>query len=207
MVKNMNNITAITVVHNTPELLIRAVTSIKRFYPELQILIINASNEDSECTHILNSIQDDYITLVNVGYNIGHGKGMHLGLTTITTDYALIFDSDIYMKNGNIIEPMLRALDYKYGVGEIVKTNDEGYNDAKGEINYLHPYFMLLDVAQYFKHPPFVHHGAPCYKAMNEINKSGCGQMLVNYDLSDYIRHDGRGTRNIFSAEYKLNWE
>jgi hypothetical protein len=203
----MNNITAITVVHNTPELVIRAITSIKKHYPELPILIINGSNLDSECTHILNSIQDDYITLVNVGYNIGHGKGMHLGLTTIETDLALIFDSDIYLKNGTIIEQMIDRIEYKYGVGEIVKTNDEGYNKEGGEIKYLHPYFMLLDVKQYFKHPPFVHHGAPCYKAMNEINKSGCGQLLVEIELSDYVRHDGRGTRNIFSKEFKLGWE
>jgi len=206
--KYMNNITAITVVHNTPELVLRAITSIKKHYPELPILIINGSNEDSECTHILNSINDDYITLVNVGYNIGHGKGMHLGLTTIDTELALIFDSDIYLKNGTIIEQMEGLIDGKYGVGEIVMTNDEGYNKPDGKIKYLHPYFMLLNVESYLKHPPFVHHGAPCYRAMNEINKSGCGQLLVHYEnLSDYVRHDGRGTRNIFSKEFKLGWE
>jgi hypothetical protein len=206
MVKVTQNITAISVVYNTPELILTAISSIQRFYPDLKFFIVNGSDRDSECTKILNRVVDENISIHHVGHNIGHGKGMHYALQIIETEFALIFDSDIVMKKQGILEAMDLRVIGKYGVGEIVKTNDEGINKPDGQISYLHPYFMLLDVDMYFKEPEFVHHGAPCYRAMNAISKSNRQHILVDFPVEEYVLHHGKGTRNLFGFK-RIGWE
>lgn len=199
-------ITGITVVHNTKGLIDRAIKSIRKFYPELPLIIINGSTPGHKCDIYLKSKPYDNCIIYHIGRNIGHGEGLHYGLTMCKTKQALIFDSDIEIKKGDIIEKMQENLkDSDYGIGEICYANRHGRNVTIG-ICYLHPHFMLINHIQYMEYNKFVHHGAPCIKTMLDLFEQGKSSMLIGFPVKDYITHDCRGTRNLNPPEFLKNW-
>jgi len=208
----------LTVTYNTKELIERSYNSIRKFHPELPILIIDGSDRGNTCYQYLDSIRGQFTEIIHVGYNIGHGKGMDLGLSKIKTELALIFDSDIVMLKSPISR-MLSLMDNDtYGVGWVYEIGEDGFDYGtpgrvyKHRIPYLHPYFQLLNISQYRKFAPYTHHGAPCYKAMIDIYKRGLSGKILKHcpgltghtsgrganwvgTPSEYLQHDFGGTR------------
>ena len=201
----MEEITGIGVVYNTKDLLQRAIESIRKYYPEMKLVIVNGSDLQSECTASVRSYTN--AISFNVGYNIGHGKGMDYALERCGTSKALIFDSDIVLKKTGVIEKMNLLLKDNYGVGKCVQTDRGGRNIEEEGIKYLHPYFMLINIASYFRHHAFVHHGAPCYKTMNELNDKSMSDILIDFPLEAYVEHNWKGTRNLNPVEFLNGWE
>jgi len=75
----------------------RSYTSIRKFHPDMPIIIIDGSDKDDPCANYVRSLASPLTTVYSLGYNIGHGKGMCMGIDKARTPYALIFDSDIEM--------------------------------------------------------------------------------------------------------------
>lgn len=199
-------ITGITVVYNTKGLIDRAIKSIRKFYPELPLIIVNGSTPGHKCDIYLKSKPYDNCTIYNIGSNIGHGEGLDHGLAKCKTQQALLFDSDIEIKKEGVIEKMQANLkDSNYGIGEICHTDRHGRNVTIG-IPYLHPHFMLINKIQYNKYNKFVHHGAPCIKTMLDLYEQSKSSMLIKFPVKDYIEHDYRGTRNLSPPEFLRNW-
>jgi hypothetical protein len=124
--------------------------------------------------------------LIFCDYNIGHGRGMDLAIRQVKTRFALIFDSDIVM----IKSPLQIMLDMMesdtYGIGYIEKSAYDGFEyGAKSQhknqpfMYMLHPFFHLLQVSEYFKFHPYVHHGAPCFKAALDIHNKGLTDKII----------------------------
>jgi len=155
-----------------------------------------------------------------MGYNIGHGRGMHFALKRVQTRFALIFDSDIvFIKSP--VEQMLAMMETDtYGVGYTEKTAYDGFEyGAKPEhrgkpfMYMLHPFFQLIQVSQYFKFAPYCHHGAPCFKAALDIHKKGLTNKIIKVFPGlghtagkgwvweavpgEWIQHDTAGTRQM----------
>jgi hypothetical protein len=96
-----------------------------------------------------------------------------------------------------------------FGVGDIDKKVDfnrfvcgtHGHIEVLGK--YLQPYFQLIDIRNYKKFYPYVHHGAPCYLTMLDIHKRELsGKILKQFpDLIDgvsrFVRHDPHKTKKI----------
>ena len=205
---NIDQITGLVVSYNTKELLKRSIESLRVFYPDLPILIIDSSDENNECCHYVRELSrfDDTITSIYVPGNIGHGKGMDKGIRNIRTKYVLLFDSDI-----EIISPCLEEMIYifsriTYGVGQVITVDRNGSNCVDG-IAYLHPHFCIIQIDRYFSFPPFIHHGAPLLKTMLHISERGYENELKNFDLRKYVIHKGRGTRDLNPPEFLNNWE
>ncbi|KKN59936.1 hypothetical protein LCGC14_0536860 [marine sediment metagenome] len=199
-------LTGITVVYNTKGLIDRAIKSVRKFYPELPLIIVNGSTPGHKCDVYLKSNPYDNCTTYHIGGNIGHGEGLNYGLASCLTKHALLFDSDIEMKKGGIIEKMQADLkDSSYGIGEICYTDKNGRNVTIG-IPYLHPYFMLINKIQYLKYIKFAHHGAPCIKTMLDLYEQSKSSMLIEFPVKDYIEHNYRGTRNLNPPEFLKNW-
>ncbi len=170
------------------------------------MIIINGSTPGHKCDIYLKSNPYTNCTIYHVGSNIGHGKGLDYGLMLCKTKQAFLFDSDIEMKKGGILEKMELILkDSSYGIGEICHTDKNGNNVTIG-IPYLHPYFMLINTIQYMKYKNFVHHGAPCIKAMLDLYQQSKSFMLLEFPVKDYIDHNYRGTRNLNPPEFLKNW-
>jgi hypothetical protein len=149
---------------------------------------------------------------------------MNAGIQMCRTRFALIFDSDIVMLKSPV-EQMLAMIDEDtYGVGAFDYVDKRGFgkNNHSQEwrdaaVKYLHPYFQLINVEIYRRFPPYVHHGAPCFKAMNEIKRQGLSDKILkefpgaSIYGSEYIKHDTSGTRSVRKQAGKIeiegNWE
>lgn len=218
----MNNlITGITVTYNSKELIQRAYTSIRKFHPKMKIIIIDGSNESNPCYKYVSSLSEDENNLIiQVDYNIGHGRGMCLGIYYTETPYALIFDSDIEMLKSPVKQMLDLFEEDTFGVGYIEKVGFDGFDYGvkpnhkhEGWMPYLHPYFQLINIKNYKKFYPYVHHGAPCVWTMFDIYKKNLSNKILKEFSGlghssgqgfswkgiprEYIRHDVAGTRKI----------
>lgn len=212
-------ITGVTVCCNTKALMERAYTSVRKFHPDMPMIIVDGSDAGNPCAAYVNSLRSEITTIIQPGYNIGHGKGMCEALSHVKTPYALVFDSDIEMLKSPVDGMLAMVEPDTYGVGYTELTGPDGYEYGahahhKGQeaMKMLHPYFQLLCVANYRKFHPYVHHGAPCYKAAWDIHQQGLTDKIVKEfpglghssgkgwvwegKPREFIRHDTAGTRN-----------
>jgi GT2 family glycosyltransferase len=184
--KEITEVTGITVTHNTKELIKNAYESIRKFYPEMLIIIVDGSDPADECRAYVESLTSPYTMLILCQNNIGHGRGMDLALRQVKTKYALVFDSDIVMIKSSVQQMLDMMEPDTYGVGYTEKTDMGGYewgarpeHAADGFMYMLHPFFHLLQVSEYFKFHPYVHHGAPCFLAARDIHRQGLTDKII----------------------------
>ena len=151
----------------------------------MPIIIIDGSDVGNSCAAYVRGLASDVTTVVSLGYNIGHGRGMCMGIDKARTKYALIFDSDIEMLKSPI-ETMLAMMEADtFGVGAVDEKADfnrfahEKHGRVEGFVRYLQPYFQLIDIGNYKKFYPYVHHGAPCYLTMLDIHKKGLSGKII----------------------------
>lgn len=207
-----DDITGITVSHNTKDLLERAFNSVRKFHPTMPIIIIDGSDAQDPCAAYARSLAGDFTSVQSLGYNIGHGRGMAMGIGLAKTDLALIFDTDIEMLKSPIEAMRAMMEDDTFGVGEVDEKADFNrfvygpHGHVDGWVRYLQPYFQLINLKNYGKFYPYVHHGAPCYLTMLDIHKKGlAGKIIKAFPglgdfngkeiAGEYIRHDHAGTR------------
>jgi hypothetical protein len=152
----------------------------------MQMIIIDGSDKNDPCYSYVSSLASEITTVGVCGYNIGHGRGMDAGIRMCRTRFALIFDSDIVF----IKSPVRLMLDMMeedtYGVGYIEKTGFDGYeygahshHKNQGFMYMLHPFFHLLQISEYYKFHPYIHHGAPCFKAALDIHNHGLTEKII----------------------------
>ena len=217
----IEEITGITVCCNTKALFETAYLSVRQFHPDLQIIIIDGSDPGDPCAAYVRGLASSLTTVLQPGYNIGHGRGMCAGIDFAKTKYALIFDSEIEMIKSPVLEMLTMMEEDTFGVGYIEeKTAFDGYewgvhphHKKEGWMRYLHPMFQLINIANYRKFHPYVHHGAPCYLTMLDIHKRGLSAKILKQFPGlghssgkgwnwagiprEHIRHNTRGTRDV----------
>lgn len=212
-------VTGITVSYDAPSLLKNAVESFRKFHPDLRLIIVDGSAPGSPCYNYASSLADGLTKVVLPGWNIGHGRGMDMAIRMCETKYALIFDSDIEMIKSPVQQMVNMMEDDTYGIGYLEKTAYDGFEyGAKREHKHqswmfmLHPFFHLLQVENYFKFYPYVHHGAPCFKAARDIHLKGLTHKIIktlpglghtggegwNWKpvTPEWVIHNTAGTRN-----------
>jgi len=215
-----NLITGVCVCHNTKELIETAITSIRKFHPTMKIIIIDGSDETDECYKYICSIADKNTRVFHIPENIGHGKGLCVGIEYVETPYMLIFDSDIEMLKSPLKEMIKYFNENVYGVGYTEKTAFDGHewgskpiHKSQGFMKYLHPYFCLIQKKEYLKYEPFCHHGAPAVNTMLDIYNQGLSEIAIKEfeglghssgkgwvwegKPREYIKHDTYGTRAV----------
>lgn len=234
MQASMQDITAITVSHNTVGLLRNAIDSFRKFHPDMHLIIIEGSTPGNPCQEYAKTLASDKTTVAIANYNIGHGRGMHTAIGMCETRFALIFDTDVvFIKSP--VEAMLAMMeDDTYGVGYLERTGYDGFeygakiiHKKQGYMLMMHPFFHLLQVKNYYKFHRYVHHGAPCFKAALDIHRKGLSEKILKpfpglghtsgkgfvwtAVPATYIRHDTAGTRKarrkIGKPEIEPGWE
>lgn len=186
----------------------------------MQLIIIDGSSPRDPCYKYVQSLASDVTTVGQYGYNIGHGRGMDAGLQMVKTRYTLVFDTDIEMLKSPLAKMLAMFDEDTYGVGYLELTAMDGFEyGAKPEhrgtepMRMLHPYFMMLQTKRYFDFHPFVHHGAPCFKAARDIHRRGLTSKIIkefpglghtsgrgwNWTAiePEWVRHDTAGTRQL----------
>jgi len=179
-------VTGIMVTHNTEALARRAYESVRRFHPDMQMIIIDGSDQGDPCREYIKSLSSDITTVGLSPTNIGHGRGMDAAIRMCKTDFALIFDSDIEMIKSPLDLMLSMVEPDTYGVGYVEKTGYDGFeygskpwHKNQGYMMMLHPFFHLLQVKEYFSYHPYTHHGAPCFKTALDIHRKGLTEKVI----------------------------
>lgn len=217
---NVNrDVTGITVCWNTKDLIERAYTSVRKFHPEMPIIIIDCSDKTNLCYSYTSSLADANTRVFHASKNIGHGRGLVHGISNTKTPFVLVFDSDIEMLKSPLQAMLDQFEDDTYGVGYTEKTAFDGHEYGckpshlnQGHMKYLHPYFCLIQLKEYKKYLPFCHHGAPAVNTMLDIHRRGLGDKVIKEfeglghssgrghvwegKPREFIRHDTAGTRS-----------
>ena len=207
----MKNVTAITACWNTKDLIQKAYESIRRFHPDMPMIIVDGSDSDDPCSRYVESLDDSNLTVIHPGYNIGHGRGAHLAAGLVETDYFLLFDSDVEMLKSPLNNMMALMRPGIYGVGHCERVGYDGFpfDPVVRHINepglkYLHPYFALVQTCEYARYPSLIHHGAPFIQTMKDIHMDGLSEKVISEFpiLNEYIDHDaanhgGTGRRRL----------
>lgn len=182
-------ITGVTVVFNTKELIKRAYVSIRKFHPTMRIIIVDGSDTTEKgvaCKKYTKSLEDSFTKVIHVNYNIGHGRGLVLGIQSVQTSFFLTFDSDIEMLKSPLQAMLNMMEDDTYAVGYTEKTDLGGHDFGarpehakEGSMRYLHPYFSLIQLKEYKKYLPFIHHGAPAVNTCLDIHRRGLSDKVI----------------------------
>jgi len=204
------SVTGVVVNYCTPNETHKAVTSLKKCYPHMKIIIVDGSPNMTPgyfmCAHLANEMHKNIH--IPVGRNIGHGPGLVKGIAVVQTPLALIFDSDIIV-NDKPLERMIELMNEReevYGCGQVITTNTGGVNAASG-IKYLHPHFALLDRKKYYEFRPFANHGAPMIAAMNDVHRTG-KDLIIDFPVKQYVFHTEKVTRRLKPKEFNSrNWD
>ena len=200
MVYGLNDVTGLTIVYRTKDLIKRAYESFREFYPTIKWLIIDNSG-GGDCTNYLANLSDPYLTIIGNPKNYGHGSEVHRGIGIIDTKLVLMMDSDTRTVRSGGIESMLKLMNPKiYGIGEIIKTDLHGRNipkDFEGEsMDFLLLSVGLVNKEQYYKYHKITKFGLINFKANEDIHQKGKSrEILINFPILQYINHYPGGTR------------
>ncbi len=204
------SVTAVIINYQTPDLTGRAVASLRRWYPELPLLLVdNGSADDSPS--ILRALvvsSAGLTTLICNARNVHHGPAMDQAMRRLSTDEVFFLDSDCVIVRGGILELLREALhadERTYAAGKRICMNSRGFDVAPGPQAhpYIRPICMLIRRPPYLLLPPFRRHGAPCLENMRAA--TGAGFLLAHVPVDDYVVHEGRGTAGRFG--YGLGWK
>ena len=220
----MRNVTALVLFCCTKNLIDYSIGSFRKFYPDVKLIIIDNSGKGRPeclmCTDVLKEYckADEKAELIIMPENLGHGLGMHYGLQQIETSYTYIFESDVIMEHGGLIEAMLElATPEIYSVGPIMtvcydKGEETFRDDKKRTIRRLWPYASLLSTKTYFEYPSWNSHdgmnAAPLLSAMQAIANSGKeDKLMIEFDVDKYVHHKYGGTRKVIGIPKLRNYE
>jgi len=207
--KNLDNVTAVTVVYKTIDYVTEVYKTFRSFYPTLRYILVDNSGGD-ECTRMMRewTKTDPNLTLIELSENVGHGYGMQVGINHSKTDFLFIFDTDIIFKEGGFIEKALGLFEEDtYGVGWII---DISWPDGKaintkytGEIlHYLFDGFWFTNKHVYAKFHKLHKYGLPLFQAMRDIHEEGLSQRILKPlftgNRDRYLYHYSGGTRKIY---------
>jgi glycosyltransferase involved in cell wall biosynthesis len=202
-------VAAVIINFKTPDLIRRAATSFRTFYPTVQLLLIdNGSHDESvDVLRELHHQSPDHTSLIMNEENRHHGPAMDQALRHEQTPFVLFLDSDCEVLRGGLIEGMVDLAEKNptsYAIGKRIWMNSRGFDVRDGSTAhpYIRPICMLIRRQMYLSLPPFQRHGAPCLKNMLHAVRNG--MTLLNFPIEDHIVHKGRGTAARHG--YRLGW-
>lgn len=221
----INKIEILSVNYNTPDLIERMINSIRQHEGDYSIRIIDGSDREPFKTQIKELCAGfDNVVLQQQGWNIHHGRGMDLGVTTSKYEWCLIIDSDNYILQPIIGKMFSATQNNKKIVAEYCHVNNNGIGCGRHyllsqPIKYFHPSLFLLNTKYYQELKnigiTFIHHGAPCIRIMEYLFNNGlldiiCEDVFEYYGISDneigkYKNRNSRGTVSRFGYQLDSN--
>jgi len=200
-----HHIPIVTVSYNGPDLIDALLRTLRQFCPN-PVYVIDGSQPDiaAQVGEVTRRYAD--VQFIPFGYNIHHGPGMTWAVQNLDLHGPVLFlDSDVEILRGDFIASLAEALKPgMYGVGNVGRTNEGGYDQEGGPVHYLHPACMLCDVDVMRQWPMPIKHGAPMILTVRALARAGRTGLLghvqwVSDDFGakethNYIKHRWRGT-------------
>lgn len=202
----MSSRQTVIINYQTPDLLRRAVTSFRKFYPEERLeLVDNGSSDDSVA--VLEELATDNPESTGVTVhprNLYHGPAMHRALVDASADHVFILDSDTVTRKGGFLEGMSAVLDEQgdvFAVGQQAMVDRRGFASSSGVPVPVSAH-MMVRRQMYLQLPPFQHHGLPVLESCVAAKQRGW--RVSEFPIEQYVEHLGRGTAERFG--YGLGW-
>jgi len=195
-----DTIGAIVVNFQTPDLLVVAVESFRRFYPKIPLIVVDNGSRDRS-RHVVMELEEQWprVTLpLLLEENVHHGPALHRALQMASQDHIYIFDSDTIAMRGGFLEEMATILEedpVAYAVGLADSSNKRGFL-TPGGVPFTRTAYMMIRRSMYLDLPPFVHHGQPTLA--NFTGAAGRGYAVRSFPIETYVKHLGRGTASRF---------
>lgn len=196
-----DDISVFIVNYRTPDLLEVAAASFRKFYPDVELVVVDNGSNDSSAEVIdrLISLNPEKTKKIMLERNYFHGPAMDTAIRASTKDTVFFLDTDTETYRGGFIEQMLAELnsgETVYGVGRTDRVTKRGFADEHGSETILISAYMMLKKRMYLELPPFIHHGMPTLENFSTAAERGFE--LRHFDIDAYIRHAGRGTAGRF---------
>lgn len=195
---SIQDITVLLVNYKTLEYTRRCIESLRQYYAEIPLLLIDNGSQDASTTYLESVVQNDrWANLVCNPTNLFHGPALDQGIRLAQTHYVFTLDSDCIIYTAGFLEKMKTyfSISNCYAVGEMHPKNHFGYKAGPrllGHIPYIQPSAMLLDKDKYLRLSPFIHHGSPCLQNMKMAAQKG--YQVFDFPIEYYIFHHGAGT-------------
>ena len=192
----VRDVTIITVHYNTPVLLASLLASVRRWYPDVPITVIDGSDQAPYRWAAIVLGRRYGASVDTIGSNIHHGPGLDRGIRAAKTPLVLVMDSDVRFTRAGVIERAVEALrPDDFGVGGIQWVDDTGWDVPAGQgTPYLHPRLALIRRAAYLEGPPAIKHGAPFLPVMEHLSTSQAWAIRQLDGLNDYFVEHRYGT-------------
>lgn len=207
----IENIEILTVNYNTSDLIDRLIKSVRDIEGDYFIRVIDGSDKEPFKTEIIEVCEKyNNVVLQQQGWNIHHGRGMDLGISTSKYEWCLLLDSDSYIIQP-IIKKMYEATNNKKIVGSCILTIYPGYANNSW-IKYYHPMLLLINKEYYLSLKTigieFIHHGAPAIAINKYLHDNKIFDVVgvdfwkyigvAESDIDKYYSRGGRGTVDRF---------
>lgn len=198
------SVTAVIVNYRTLELTRTCVESLLRFYPSINIILVDNNSQDASVDYIRTCAEiHPNVNWVKTRRNVGHGLGLHFGIEACTTPYVLTLDSDVEVLRGGWLELMLEAFEVD---PRLFAIGDRGYCDYSGvrpgDRPFVHPFCALWDREKYHELGQFDARGQPtsniCWAAAQKrYHMKSLPGIVSRYGdpNTDYVKHFWGGTR------------
>jgi glycosyltransferase involved in cell wall biosynthesis len=201
---DVTDITAVVANFRTRGLTQTCVETLLEHYPQLPLILIDNGSGDAstELVRELGGSLPNVDAVLN-RRNRYHGPALDQGVRAARTRFVFTLDSDCEVRRGGFLEQMRPHFDDPsvYAVGALRYKNRFGYTygyddsvepERPDRIPYVHPYAMLLDRDKYLALRPFIHHGAPCIRNMEDARRAG--YRVVRFPIGDFVFHLAEGT-------------
>lgn len=204
-------VTVVIINYRTPDLLEKAVASLRRYYPDIHALLIDNGSHDGKSVAVMNEWKSRHPAstefLLNPT-NLHHGPAIDQAMRHAVSPLLLFLDSDCEIIKGGFIEMMIEAVlasPLHYAIGKRIWMDRRGFDlpeGTPGAIPYVRPICMLLRREIYLELPGAERHGTPCLSNFREALRQG--YHLLHFPIENFVYHKGRGTAERFG--YGLGW-
>lgn len=201
-------VTAVIINYRTPDLLERAISSLRRFYPGIRLLVIDNGSGDGDSVSVMQKWKErfpDKTELLSNRKNIHHGPAIDQAFHHVESPFLFFLDSDCEVLAPGLVEGMLACMEESpshYAVGKLTWMDRRGFDlpsESAGAIPYVRPISMLVRREIYLKLPKAERHGAPMLANMREAAR--CGLKVIGFPIEKYSNHLGRGTASQFGYQ------
>lgn len=151
---NLKDVPVIICNYKNPKLTKRCIASVRKFYPDIKIILVDDFSPDYKPFRFKNSIE------IRLLEHLGHGNAMDIGFLDVTEDWFFTLDHDVVFKKPGLFE-------YLWGIkkGFVAVGPEHTYSD---DGNYIHAGSALWKSEPFRKyHLSFMHYDLPLRPNIN----------------------------------------
>lgn len=172
--------------------------SLLRFYPDIDVLVVNGSPFDDDSTSYLKlmALKHPNVRVLEWSKTNSHGIMMDTSIrNNVSNEYVLLMDNDTIVERGGWIDPMVEQLKadanmFATGTVMIVSRSNDSCGIPKDEddlLRHAHPSCSIIKRSMYLGFRGATNHGAPLCYTMEDAKLNG--RTIGSFPVDKYVSH------------------